>query len=354
MSTTTWHTCWLALLMTSLTTAPATGATTPVGSAEHTAPPPAAPHAGARVAGVPAASAARTGEHARATADSGMTLHGGQEGTVFRSLTVEGEDRIRYEFERPTLQIDLDPEKAPGLEWGNAGDVLKRTSPDFSAPLVGMSSREPSPYVAHPWLSSFASGSVARFRPQVEGSERWKLVIVNAKGEPVMTYQGRGEPPREIGWDGRSASGVGVVPGLTYSYVFEVYDRAGNKRNFVGEGFKVSAYRLDSADGPSLTFTAAALGDGFGAAPAPSAGSSAAVPPILIEAAMWLDEQPRATQPIRVAVTGRSAEAAGALADAVVRGIGPYVIGDPARIRPTADVQPDAPEGGIVRIGFAR
>src|SRR5262249_26877882 len=56
--------------------------------------------------------------------DSAYTLKGGSEGTVFKSLTVEGEDRIRFDIERPELQIDLDPSKAPGLDWGSARDVL--------------------------------------------------------------------------------------------------------------------------------------------------------------------------------------------------------------------------------------
>src|SRR5437867_467941 len=200
------------------------------------------------------AGAPKPPSESEAPRDSSYTLKGGSEGTVFKSLTVEGEDRIRYDIERPPLVVDLDPSKAPGLEWGSARDVLDRTVPDLGAPMVAMSSREPSPWIAHPWLSGFASGSVARFRPELKGVERWKLTIVNARGEAVATYQGRGEPPREIVWDGRSQGGAPVVPGLTYSYVLEAHDRAGNKRNFVGQGFKVSAYRLDTPQGPMLTF----------------------------------------------------------------------------------------------------
>ena len=166
--------------------------------------------------------------------DSTMTLRGGDEGTVFRTLTVEGEDRIHFDVERPTLRLELDPEKAPGLDWGSARDVLDRTSPDLIAPYLAESTRERSPYVAHPWLSHFASGAVARFRPEVKGVERWKLSVVSARGETVALFEGQGDPPREIAWNGLSTSGAPVLPGLTYSYVFEARDRAGNKRNFAG------------------------------------------------------------------------------------------------------------------------
>src|SRR4029077_1438196 len=67
-----------------------------------------------------------------APTDSGTVLKGGQEGTAFKSLTVEGEDKIQIEFERPPLALDLDPTKAPGLDWGTARDVLDRTVPDLT------------------------------------------------------------------------------------------------------------------------------------------------------------------------------------------------------------------------------
>ena len=65
-----------------------------------------------------------------ASADSSMALSGGQEGTVFKSLTIEGENRVKITFDRPELSIDLDPSQAPGLTWGSSMDVLNRTVPD--------------------------------------------------------------------------------------------------------------------------------------------------------------------------------------------------------------------------------
>src|SRR5438552_8489738 len=60
-----------------------------------------------------APSAAAAPQSTSAESDS-MTLKGGQEGTVFRNLTIEGEDRIHVDFDRPELVLDLDPAKAPG------------------------------------------------------------------------------------------------------------------------------------------------------------------------------------------------------------------------------------------------
>jgi hypothetical protein len=297
-----------------------------------------------------AGSATATPEAGKSDSDDGMTMRGGQEGTVFRSLTVEGEDRIRLEFERPPLRVDLDPNQAPGLDWGSARDVLDRTLPDLAGPLMARSAFEPSPYVGHPWLTHFATGAVARFRPDVKSVESWKLTVVNARGVAVATFAGRGEPPREITWDGRAQDGTPVVPGLTYSYVFEAHDRAGNKRNFVGQGFRVSAYRLDGAEGPTLVLSAREL-------PAVAPGRTTddtATPPILCEAASWLNQAPRPDQPVQVTVTTATYEQARAFADQITRWMAPYLVGDPARVRAVASVAADAPEGGTITIAPTR
>jgi hypothetical protein len=285
-----------------------------------------------------------------ATSGAPYTLKGDREGTVFQSLTVEGEDRVHVEFDRPELEVDLDLQKAPGLEWGSARDVLDRTRPDAMAPLQALVATEPPRYLAHPWLDAFASGAVARFHPQVEGVERWRLLVADSHGKVVAQFGGKERPPSDIAWDGRTTAGTPVTPGLTYSYVFEAYDRAGNKRNFVGEGFTVASYRLDTPAGPVLTFGGGNLGVEAGITSRPAA---AAPPPILVEAASWLNQSAHVDQPLRIVVSARTADQAQALADRVTHALASLVIGDPARLRAVTQVQPDAPEAGTVTIGPA-
>lgn len=328
------------------TTAPAPKSTAPTTA-------PAVKSAAAKTAPAAKSAAVKTTPAAKSAAaprDTGMTIPSGQEGAVFRSLTVEGEDRVHFEFERPRLVLDLDPTKAPGLDWGSAQDVLERTVPDLGAPMLQSSAQQATPYLAHPWLGHFMTGAVARFRPEVKGVERWKLTVVDSKGQTVATYDGKGEPPREIAWDGRTTGGGLVVPGLTYSYVLEARDKAGNKRNFVGQGFKVSAYRMDSVENPVMVFTARELSSPDPTRPASSPGEREASAPILIEAAGWLNQSPKALQSVRVTATARTLEQAQNLCALVTRQMAPHLLGDPARVQAVSEVQPDAPEGGAVRI----
>lgn len=289
--------------------------------------------------------------------DTSMTLQGGQSGTEFRSMTIEGEDRVHIDFGRPQLNLDLDPEDVPGLTRGTALDVLDRTIPDLASPLLALSSEVPSPYVARPWLKQFATGAVAHFRPAVKGVTHWKLLVADSRGQAVTSFEGKGDPPKEIAWDGRTKSGTPVTPGLTYSYVFEAHDRAGNKRNFVGQGFTVSAYRIDSPTGPMLVLSGRDLAPAGRSESAygPSVGSGInGVSPFLLEVASWLNQSAKVREPIRVAVAARTLEQASMLANRARSALSSRVIGDPGRIQAVTEVAADAPEDGVLRIGMVK
>jgi hypothetical protein len=288
-------------------------------------------------------------ESAGASADS-LTLAGDRDGTVLPSLTVEAENQVQIEFERPELVLDIDPAETPGLEWDRALEVLEREGLDLTTPLLAQSAFARTPYLARPWLDQFKSGAVARFHPDVEGVDRWQLTVANSRGETVATFAGKGKPPAEIPWDGRSLDGTPVPPGFTYSHVFEAFDRAGNKRNFVGEGFEISPYRIETEGQVLLLFA----GDGVRHGKAAARRQSGLPPPLLLEAANWLNQIGNGGQPIRLTATARTFGQAQALAERVRTALAPFVLGDPLRLQTITDVQPDAPSQGTIMIAADR
>lgn len=351
MSASLKRTCSATLILIAalaVVSCPAAGAT---GGAATKAARPARPRAVKPAESGTPAPPASTARPPAAGSDSTQTLRGGQEGTVFKSLTIEGEDRIHLDFDRPTLHLELDPSKAPGLEPGSARDVLDRSIPEYGPPLLAVSASQPCPYVGRPYLSGFSSGAVARFRPDVKSVERWKLLVADSRGQTVTTFQGKGAPPAEIAWDGRTSSGALVVPGLTYSYVFEAWDRAGNKRHFVGEGFSISAYRLDTPSGPVMVFSGRGISTGYD----PGRGGGPQSPdPLVLEAASWLNQSTLPRQPIRVTASARTFEMANAMASGLTRQLAALTLGDPARIQGVAEVVAEGPEGGTFRIAPAK
>jgi hypothetical protein len=277
-----------------------------------------------------------------------MTLKGGDQGTVFDDLTIHGEDKIRIEFDRPPLDLTIDPGSAPGLTWDRSLEVLDRNAPSATFPLLSRSAGEESPYLAHPYFSVLATGPVARFSPKVEGVERWKLNVADSRGETVAVFEGKGKPPQTLTWDGMTQGGKPALPGLVYSYVFEAFDKAGNKRNFMGDGFEVRPYLRRTPTSALILFTGADL-----TSPAGTGAASQPDPPILVETAGWLNQLPSPTAPIRVEARARSFDQAKSLADRVAAGLTPLLLGDSTRLAEVTTVQPDAPEGGAVLIQTA-
>lgn len=282
-------------------------------------------------------------------ADSAMTLKAGQEGTIFKSLRIEGEDRVRIEFERPPLHIDVDPHRAPGLDWEGIHAVLNRRGLDLVSPYMERTATGQPPFYARPWLDHFAVDNVARFRPALEGVDRWRLTVANSRGETVASFEGKGKPPKEIPWDGRAMDGKPVPPGLTYSYVLEAFDRAGNKRNFVGDGFELPAYRIHTREGVTMLFGGEALQQ---KRPVDHAGDMPA-PGILLEAASWINQRPVASEPVRIEVTARTFDDAQRIADSIVQDMMPLLLGDPVRLQPVMNVQLDAPDQGTIVIAVS-
>ena len=305
---------------------------------------PAAKPARPASAGKPAVAKVVAKPAAPAGGSDDLVLKGGEEGTVFRTLTVQGEDRIHIEVERPVLRLDMDPAKAPGLDRGSVADVLDRTTPDLESPLLASSARDASPWVARPWLSHFPAGAVARFRPALTNVARWRLLVVNARAESVAVFQGQGDPPREIAWDGRATDGSPVLPGASYSYVFEARDKAGNKRHFVGEGFRVDTFRFDTPQGPTLVFAGTEL-----ARPGGAPWGADEAPPIVMQLATELNQE-GSERTVRIEVTARSADEANALGRRLMRWMSPYLLGDPARLESVGFVAADAPVGAAVRV----
>lgn len=282
-------------------------------------------------------------EPAPAAADSNLALSGDTDGTVLKSMTIEGENRVQINFERPELVIDLDPSEAPGLTWGSSLDVLNRTEFDLTAPLLATSTNLRSPYVIRPWLAAYLTGPVATFNTDLESVHRWTLLVVDSRGREVVQFSGKKSPPRQLEWDGRKQDGTMALPGLTYSYVLEAFDKAGNKRRFVGDGFQIEAYRRDGEGIQDFLIA----GDRWREAARETAPGASAY---LLETASWVNMKTGPEGPVLITATAGSYAEAKALGDQVAAELRPLLPGDDVRVAVAAVAEPGSPPGGILHI----
>lgn len=276
-----------------------------------------------------------------AAADSTVALQGDSEVTELESMTIEAENRVQIRFARPEIRLDLDSQEAPGLQWGSIIDVMKRTSIDHVEPMLAASKSESAPFLAQPWLDGFRDGPVARFRPQLEGVEAWSLTIADSRGKVVRTFTGDERPPDEIAWDGRTTTGDLADVGLTYSFLVEATDRAGNKRSFVGDAFEIPSYRYADTAREVFVFTGSDV------------GPDAAVSPQLLEIATRVNRQPDVDRAVRVEVSARSRDAAEAMAENVRAALADHVIEGTRRVMAVTAVATDAPEAVGIKVSLA-
>jgi hypothetical protein len=277
----------------------------------------------------------------KAAPDSTMNIKAGQGGKDFESITVEGEDRVRVQFERPPLKIEIDPASAPGLDWDSVWDVLGAESFDFVHPVLARTDFERTPYAPRPWLDHFHAGPVAHFRPEVSNVERWSLEVADSRGKTVARFGGEGKPPKELAWDGTTIDGTPARADLTYSYVLNASDKAGNKRSFLGDSFQVPPRAVETKDGVALSFAIAT--------------DAADVPPALaLEVASRLNQAGDPSQPVNVEVTAPTFQLAKSIADEVVAMLRPKLLGDPSRIMAVTNVDAGGGELASVTIRIAR
>jgi len=269
-----------------------------------------------------------------------MGLKAGEHETSLKSLTVEAENSMKIRFERPSLSMEIDPASAPGLDWGDPLDVLDRSVPDLVTPLLSSTAGLDSPYTAQPWLRSFKHGTVAVFQPQLDNVTRWRLVVADARGEEVQTFEGKGSPPDEIDWDGHDQKDGYAAPGLVHSYVLEAYDRAGNRRNFSGDSFQLPAYRVGGNTSPRMFLAGKDLAN-----TAPDG-----TPVLLLEAASRINQVEDLERPVRVNVLARSRAEAEKLAARVTDAMAPRLLGPSSRVMAFTQVAADAPESAVIEI----
>jgi len=171
-----------------------------------------------------------------------------------KTMTIKGESLIKIEFERPLLDLKIDPFSVEGLGWKHTWESI-----EFLPFVIKQSAVRRPEFLACPWMDSFVSGNVAVFHPGAEDSDGWQLTIVNSRGKVAGRFMGEGSCPDEIKWNGLSLSGKPADPGLTYSYELKVFDRAGNMRRFIGEGFKISPFVVGTTEGTAFVFSAKGL-----------------------------------------------------------------------------------------------
>lgn len=168
----------------------------------------------------------------------------GESGAALPEMVVEAQNRVRQTIEKSSFEFTLDAAAVDSLH--SAMDQLALAVSPVSGLQPHLNNLDPlrSDQPPHFWLPEFPTVPVATFYPQEpEGHKvrEWQLTITDFRGSPARTYQGSGQPPRVLQWDGRTSQGEIMQVGYPYSFVFTTIDRGTNAYNHAGESFRLPA-----------------------------------------------------------------------------------------------------------------
>ncbi len=174
----------------------------------------------------------------------------GDSGAALPEMVVEATNDVRQKIEKSTFTFDLDAAAVDSFYSVMDAEVLGVSPVSGLQPHLNNLERLASDQPPHLWLPEMARTPVATFYPGVpEGHriENWSLTVVDFRGSPFRSFEGKRKAPEKLAWDGLGENGEMLRVGYPYSYVFTQTDRGTNTYNYAGVSFRIPAldYRAD-------------------------------------------------------------------------------------------------------------
>lgn len=168
----------------------------------------------------------------------------GESGAVLPEMLVEAENEVRQEIEKGTFTFELDASTVDSFFTAMDTEALGVSPVSGLQPHLNNLEALVSDQPPHLWIRDMARTPVATFYPtEPEGHKvrDWTLAVTDYRGSPFRTFNGGGNPPDRLDWDGLGDNGEMLQVGYPYSYVFTMTDKGTNTYNHAGVGFRVPA-----------------------------------------------------------------------------------------------------------------
>jgi hypothetical protein len=167
------------------------------------------------------------------------------------------QETYEMEFEEEKLPVQINTDFSVLLE---IPDRVHWSILDKSDPSSAEDGWEHFPFnLFAPELVNIRPEPIMRFRTKFKKLASWRFGIHRNDGQTFRIYEGKGNPPEYISWDGRGDEGESFIPGQNYSYSFTAIDKASNKRVFPGETFSVPAAYLSRPKGVEVGIASSEL-----------------------------------------------------------------------------------------------
>ncbi|MBI4721994.1 MAG: hypothetical protein HY769_03185 [Candidatus Stahlbacteria bacterium] len=177
---------------------------------------------------------ATTSVKAPETTETAKEKEGGKAGGG--EYVVKGTYKGTIKEKKPMIKLYFDPFDALAtyIKKGEyIYDKQLRLNSDMASTLYPIFASD---QVIKPWLHGIVRKEISLFNPVYgQGSvTAWKVFLKDEKGSLFKLWEGGGDPPRNIFWDGRGKDETMMNPGITYFYSAEAKDNLGNVSKVIG------------------------------------------------------------------------------------------------------------------------
>jgi len=165
-------------------------------------------------------------------------------------IVIKGKAKDTIKVEKAPYQIEIRLENMVSPSIEKMESLMKGGLETLRQKDLQQFTRLNSNQVIRPWLPSIPEPPLVTFHPKLSNMaiEKWKLEIMDDKGNIIRTLQGKGNPPENIEWDGRDERGRIIVVGSIYSYDFVAMDQDGKPHTTSGKPFQLWALKYQDKE----------------------------------------------------------------------------------------------------------
>ncbi|MBI4055734.1 MAG: hypothetical protein HY402_06370 [Elusimicrobia bacterium] len=178
-------------------------------------------------------------------------------------VVIVGKETRRLTSEKPSLQLEIDENAAirdsiptdPSVLLTKPPSLLlwKQTHPEF---LRNSRVIQPhriasalAPQIEFEPLKHYREMSAKNPYSGRKPPSLWSLTVADRNGRMFQRFEGTGEPPEQIAWNGRNDNGEWIEPGRTYSTVLMYLDDRGSAHTEVGKTIEFSGVIHQTEEG---------------------------------------------------------------------------------------------------------
>lgn len=179
-------------------------------------------------------------------------------------VVIKAQEKDEPSAGKPALDVPYDPYETlrPSLKPDDA--LLLAQPPSQSRWVAARPRRLREDRLIQPWndLLTPLAGLEVPVRAQLGADakasgkdRRWSLSLVDEDGKPIRSFEGQGEPPASVAWDGKTDAGDWIRAGHAYSAVYKFSDAgtpAAPARTVLGQPIRFEGLVRETAEGRVL------------------------------------------------------------------------------------------------------